>query len=95
MATEPSHEEIRHLRARAGSLRRLAGALERTPALALEPAAGDDTWSGPTPSRLVAELRRLQHAVHAEVDALRSAGWWLDRRADELETRRLLASIAG
>jgi hypothetical protein len=79
------------MRQRAAALRNLAEAIETTPAMSLEHAAGDDTWLGQRPmlcrSVLVANLAQLHHAA----DDLRMQAWQLERRADQLDAMSFAA----
>ena len=92
MSAAIAHQADRH-RQRAARLRRFAAQLEDSPVLRLDRHAGDDTWSGPTPDRLLVDLSRLQHRLHVEAEQLRSAAWWLDRRADDLEREAALLTL--
>jgi 1,2-phenylacetyl-CoA epoxidase catalytic subunit len=78
------HSRAASLRERAAALRSLAEAIEATPAMSLEHAAGDDTWVGPRPTLcrnvLVANLAQLHHAA----DELRLHAWQLERHAEQL-----------
>ena len=86
-------EQAARSRRRADRLRALAVDLERSPMLRLDLVAGVDTWRGPTADASVADLRRLQHRVHVEIERIRSAAWWFERHADELERQAQLVVL--
>jgi hypothetical protein len=82
------------LRTRARALRDLASTIERTPAMSLDQAAGDDTWRGQRPllchNVLVANLAQL----HGAVDDLRWRAWQLERQANEHDAATAAAALA-
>jgi hypothetical protein len=85
-----------HLRRRAQHLRRLADAIEATPAMSLERFAADDTWAGARPHLCRTLLANGQQRLHAAADDLRMHAHRLDRDADDLEViSRAAGSPAG
>jgi hypothetical protein len=81
-----TNQDASTLRARARLLRMLAIELERTPVMALERFAGDDTWRSPRAAacghELVAGQTRLLHAA----DDLRWTAMQFERCATDLES---------
>ena len=92
MSAAIAQQAARH-RQRADRLRRFAAQLEDSPVLRLDRHADSATWRGPTPDRLLVDLGRLQHHIHADAEQLRTTAWWLDRRADDLEREAALLTL--
>ena len=73
------------LRARATELRRVAGAIEATPAIDLISQAGDNTWRGERVTFCVATMSQHRLALLDAARGLRSNARRLDIRADHLD----------
>jgi len=69
------------LRRRAGELRRLAAALERSSLHELARFAGSDTWTGPLADRFLAEVGSLRAGLSEIADELRRHAATLDATA--------------
>jgi hypothetical protein len=81
----PTTDDPAQLRDRARALRNLANALDQLPALGLVHLAGPDTWAGPQPDSVRADLVHATNQVRAAAGGLRQQASWLDSRARALE----------
>ena len=73
------------LRARAAELRRVARAIETTPAIELGRQARDDTWRGARPAFCVATLGRHRDELVAAARSLRTEARRFEARAHHLD----------
>lgn len=90
----PTNDDPARLRLRARELRRLAAAIERTPAMSLDHDAGPETWRMPRAELCLALLRSNQQQLHVHAEELRWLAHRLECRAVELETSLPGASTA-
>lgn len=79
------------LRARAAELRRVARAIDATPALDLGRHALDDTWRGERATQCVETLRGHRDRLLASAVDLRAQARRFDDRADHLDMALLRA----
>ena len=75
------------MRARAQTLRRLAGLLAERSVADLGRRAGDDVWRGPLADRCRDDLAAAQRRLDSAADELRHHALVLERHADEVEMR--------
>ena len=80
------------LRARATELRRVARAIEATPAIDLTRHAQDDTWRGARPAFCVSTLTGHQHELLAAAHNLRVDARRFESSAADLDAAALVVS---
>lgn len=73
-----------HLRARAGTLRRLARDVRALPLDAAVGRAGPTTWLGPLAQRCELTLGDVRRTLHTHADDLLAQARRFERQADEL-----------
>jgi hypothetical protein len=86
----PSTDDPASLLRQAAALRRLAGALDGSPAHRLPSLAGDDTWFGPTADRFRADALALGRALDDATSALWRAARSLESQAAALAGPRAM-----
>jgi hypothetical protein len=83
MSTTPAEQ----LRQRARTLRSLDRRLQQLLLLTLPPAAGPQTWVGPSPQACYDDLRARRELITRATDELACEARRLERIADDLDAR--------